>query len=51
MLKVHDKNMRAIGVLENAFSASVQRRANQLWAASFSLPEEVDTSKNHLKRW
>jgi len=46
LLKVYDKNMRAIGVLENAFSASVQRRANQLWTASFSLPE--NDPKNNL---
>lgn len=36
LLIVYDKNMRKIGVLENAFSASVSRRANELWTASFS---------------
>lgn len=49
MLKIYDKNMKAIGVLENAFSASVQRRANQLWTASFSLPE--NDPKNNLCKY
>lgn len=38
--------MEAMGVLENAFNASVNRRANELWTASFSLP--ADDPKNNL---
>ena len=43
MLKVYDKNMKPIGILENAFDAGIERRANELWTASFSMP--IDNSK------
>lgn len=38
MLKVYDKNLRPIGVLENAYNIGIVRRVNEVWTANFSLP-------------
>jgi len=46
LLKVYDQNMKPIGILENAFDAGVERRSNELWTASFSMP--IDDPKNAL---
>lgn len=46
LLKVYDRNLKPIGILENAFDAPVNRRANELWTASFSLP--INDEKNEL---
>lgn len=46
MLTVYDKNLKPIGILENAFHVPVNRKANELWTASFSLP--INDSKNEL---
>lgn len=46
MLTVFDKNLKPVGVLENAYAVSYERRVNQLWNASFSLP--IDDPKNEL---
>src|SRR5690554_46489 len=45
-LVVRDKDMRRIGELENAYDVSVERRVNELWTASFSLPK--DDPKQYL---
>jgi len=46
LLTVYDKNLKPIGILENAFHVPVSRKANELWTASFSLP--IDDEKNQL---
>ncbi len=46
MIVVKDKQMRKIGKLENANSIGVERRVNELWTASFSLPKK--DVKNNL---
>src|SRR5690554_1646871 len=38
-LIIYDKNLKKLGTLENAHNVSVERRANQLWSASFTLPK------------
>lgn len=45
-ITVKDRNLRAIGRLENAYNISVTKRVNALWTASFSLPS--DDPKNEL---
>lgn len=45
-LVVKDKDLRKIGLLENTYNISVERRVNELWTASFSLPK--NDPKNHL---
>src|SRR5690625_373660 len=45
-LTVRDRDMRKIGVLENAYNISVERRVNELWTASFELP--IGDIKQHL---
>ena len=46
MLTVSDKNLKKLGELENVHNVSVERRANQLWSASFTLPK--NDPKNEL---
>lgn len=31
LLKVYNQNMQPIGILENAFDAGIERRANEHW--------------------
>lgn len=40
ILTIKDRNLRPIGVLENAYNISVERRVNALWTAKFSLPAD-----------
>ncbi len=46
MIVVKDKQMRKIGKLENAHDINVERRVNELWTASFTLP--INDDKNSL---
>lgn len=41
--------MKPIGILENAFDAGIERRANELWTTSFSMP--IDNSKNSFETY
>lgn len=39
MLEVYNQSMEKIGLLENAHNINVERRVNELWTASFTLPK------------
>ena len=38
MVKVYDSNMDLVAVLQNAYKIGYEKRLNELWVASFSLP-------------
>lgn len=44
MIKLYDLNMNLVAVLQNAYGISYEKRMNELWTASFSLP--ADDPKN-----
>lgn len=44
MIKVYDRNMRTLAVLENAYAISYEKTLNEIDSASFSLP--LDDPKN-----
>lgn len=45
-LIVYDRSLKAVGLLDNAYNVGVDRRVNELWTASFSLP--ADDTKAEL---
>ncbi len=38
MIKVYDRDLNLVAFLENAFAIGYEKRLNELWTASFSLP-------------
>jgi phage minor structural protein len=40
MIKIYDTNMRLAAILQNAYGISYEKRLNEIWAASFSLPAD-----------
>lgn len=44
MIKILDKTMKTVAILENAYDQEVEREVNQLWYFSFSLP--INDQKN-----
>ncbi|UOQ48126.1 phage tail protein [Gracilibacillus caseinilyticus] len=46
MLTIYDKDLKATGIIENAYNISIEQRVNQLWTAEFSLP--MDDPKRYL---
>lgn len=50
MLIVYDKTHKSLGILENAHNINVERRVNELWTASFTLPKNDPKTKlcNHF---
>ena len=44
MLKISDKQMNLVAILENAYAISYKKSFNSVWTASFSLP--IDDPKN-----
>jgi phage minor structural protein len=44
MLKVYNQQMQPVAILENAFGVSVERKVNEVWRGTFSLP--IDDPKN-----
>src|SRR5699024_10697022 len=54
MLIVYDKRHKSLGILENAHNINVERRVNELWTASFTLPKndpktELCSHFNYIK--
>ncbi|MEL3973060.1 phage tail protein [Rossellomorea oryzaecorticis] len=48
MLRVFDKSMQPVAILENAYNVGYEKYYNQLWSATFTLP--LDDEKNeHCK--
>ncbi|MFD2923896.1 phage tail spike protein [Halobacillus naozhouensis] len=44
MIHILNRDRQRLAILENAYDVSVQKRTNQVWGASFSLP--IDDPKN-----
>jgi len=44
VIKVYNQNLEPVAILQNAFNVGYEKRFNELWTASFSLP--LDDPKN-----
>lgn len=40
MIKVYDLNMQLVAYLDNAFAIGYEQRMNELWTASFAMPQD-----------
>jgi phage minor structural protein len=44
LIKIYNQQLQLVAILENAYDVSVEKRVNELWVSSFSLP--IDDPKN-----